>query len=213
MKHSLIILFLFAISQILNAQKPEPPLPVEFMTGSEGVYFQSVIKKSFKPESKFAFFSIATFMSGYENEPESISIAIPVQIQYELGSGFSAFSGGRINNVVGFSPLVGLQHNIASRELLMISSVNYFVNEDHDLQLFGLYEYKPALANSSQFYTRMQFLYNHNPNEGQHNRSYLYFRLGIKNGKLAYGIGANLDRFGPFKDFIENYGLFMRWDL
>lgn len=172
-----------------------------------------VVKQPFSTDGKLNFFSIATFMTDYENNADAVNITIPVQVLYDLGGGFSLTGGGRINNVVGFSPLTGFQHNYASREILAISSFTYFLNSESDLQLFGLYEFKPGLGSSWSFYSRLQFLYSHNPKEGLHNRSYFYARAGLKKGKLAFGLGMNLDRFGPFKSLNENYGPFVRWDL
>ncbi|MDX2072228.1 MAG: hypothetical protein SFV55_27590 [Haliscomenobacter sp.] len=197
----------------LNAQAPEPPLPVEMLFGNDQFYFQVVIKKKFSPDSKFGFFSVATYSASYNQKIPQNSITIPAQFSYSLGKGFGIMAGMEINSVAGFSPIVGPQHNYTSKKVLAVTVASLFLNEDLDFKLFGLYEYKPPLNEKWTWYNRLQFIYNHNLKEGIHNRSYLYLRSGLKRKSLAFGLGANLDQIGPNKIFADNYGLFARWDF
>lgn len=61
----------------------------------------------------------------------------------------------------------------------------------------------------------MQGLYKCSTEDGKHERSYLYLRAGISIKNLSFGIGANLDKYGPPKNQIikENYGVFTKADL
>ena len=197
----------------LKGQAPEPPIPVEALFGNNQLYFQLVVKKKFTPTSQFNFFSVATYTANYENDLSENRIIIPAQISYTLGKGFGLMAGTDINSVVGFSPIVGPQHNFASRQFLAVTVVSFFLNADNDVKLFGLYEYKPPINEKWSLYNRVQFIYNHSLKEGSHNRSYLYLRSGVKKGPLIFGLGANLDQLGPRKIFKENYGLFVRWEF
>ena len=58
-----------------------------------------------------------------------------------------------------------------------------------------------------------QLLYNTSLKEGNHNRSYVYLRAGLKRQSLIFGLGANLDQFGPHKHFEDNYGVFIGYEL
>ncbi len=209
----ILLLILFGFQCKLYAQAPEPPFPVEMLFGHHRLYFQMVAKKKFSPDSRFGFFSVATYSASYKNDTKENSIIMPVQFSYSIGRGFGIMAGTDINAAVGFSPIVGPQHNFASQRVLAVTVVSFFLNEDHDVKIFGLYEYKPPLGEHWSLYSRLQFIYNHNWQEGFHNRSYLYLRGGVKKGPLIFGIGANLDQFGPEKIFEDNYGLFVRWEF
>lgn len=198
----------------LRAQAPAPPLPVELLFGNKELYFQVVVKKDFTPGSRFDFFSVATYSSDYGREETSdYRITIPVQFGYDLGKGFGVMAGTDINSAVGFSPIVGPRHNFASHRFLAVTVASFFLNADQDIKLFGLYEYQPPLNDRWSVYTRLQFIYNHNLRAGVHNRSYLYLRAGLKRDAFIFGLGANLDQFGPQKKYTDNYGIFTRWDF
>lgn len=194
------------------AQAPEPPLPIELMPGNNSLYFQMVVKKKFSPESKFGFFSVATYTVAWDDFSD-VNITLPAQVNYSLGKGFALMAGGRINNVVGFDPMAGFQHNYASRQILAVTVASLFLNENSDCEIFGLYEYKPPLSEKWSLYTRLQLLYVYGLDDHQHGRSYLYLRAGVKRGPLAFGLGTNLDQYGPDKVFKDNYGVFVKWDL
>ena len=125
------LVFLFFMFKIA-AQKPEPPIPIEAFFGNEALYFQLVVKKKFTPTSRFNFFTVATYTVDYENNLEENSIVMPVQISYDLGKGFGVMAGTDINSVSGFSAIVGLQFNYASKDCLNVNVASIFLNEDSD---------------------------------------------------------------------------------
>lgn len=213
-KHGLIFLILLlGLSFSLNAQAPLPPVPVEFMAGHQNMYYQAVIKRPFSPSSKFNFFGLATYTANYEGERERNRMIAITQLSYNLGKGFGLMAGTDINSFSGFSPIVGPQHNFANRKILAVTVASLFLNEDKDIKLFGLYEYKPPINDKWTFYSRFQFIYNHSLREGTHNKSYIYLRAGLKRKALIFGLGANWDWSGPSKFYQDNYGPFVRWEF
>jgi len=194
------------------AQAPEPPLPIELMPGNNSLYFQMVVKKKFAPECKFGIFSVATYTVPWEDFSK-VDLTLPVLFTYSLGKGFALTAGSRINNVIGFDPLAGLQHSYASKQILTVTAVSLFLNENSDCEFFGLYEYKPPLNEKWSLYTRLQLFYVYGLGDNEHGRSYLYLRAGVKKNALAFGLGTNLDQYGPNKIFKDNYGVFAKWDL
>ena len=208
-----ILGLIFFISTDLFAQEKEPSIPVEIMPGHNRYFFQMVLKRQFTPESKLGFFTVTTFTSTYESNSPENRITIPVQIDYEFGKGLSAFVGTRINSFAGFTPIVGPKHTYVSRNILAITLLSYYANGKKEGQALGIYEFKPRLNDKWSIYTRLQFMYIRNFEENQHNRSYIYLRAGVRHGSWNFGVGANLDRFGPNKDVVENYGPFLRYDF
>ncbi|WP_228527888.1 hypothetical protein [Pararhodonellum marinum] len=190
---------------------PKVPTPVEFMAGHQRLFFQMVVKKQFTPESKFGFLSVATFTSSYDNDLNDLDLVMPVLINYNFYKDFSFVAGTTINNSVGFSPLAGMQHSYANRKWLAVSIASLFLNESRSIELFGIYEYKPQISKGLNLYTRLQYMYVHKTIENQHARSFLQLRAGLKKEAFSFGLGANLDQYGPEREFKPNYGIFVGW--
>lgn len=207
------LFFTFLFSVQLAAQAPEPPMPIEAFFGNRQLYFQLVVKQKFAPDSKLGFFTVATFTSDYKPDAPGYRIVMPVQFNYSIGKGFGLMAGADVNSAVGVAPIVGPQHNYASRQFLAATVVSFFLNEGKDLKLFGLYEYKPPLNEQWTLFNRIQLIYNYSLAESVHNRSYLYLRSGLKKEQITFGLAANLDQFGPLRIYQENYGVFVRWEF
>lgn len=192
-----------------------PPIPLELFLGHEQLNFQLIVKKKFTPTSKLDLLVISVFSENWDkDDPIGNSVVIPFQFNYNIGKkGFAVAAGGEGNSVVGFSPLVGVEHSFANRKFLAITVLNYLINEQQDLKLFGLYEFKPPINETWSWYSRVQFVYNYGLAENQHNRSFLYLRAGLKKGPLGFGLGANWDQYGPNKITKDNFGIFTRWEF
>lgn len=211
----ILILSLCSVSKTW-AQEPvtSPPIPIETMFGNNQLYFQLVVKRKFTPNSKFSYFTVATFNTDYSNNDRIGNILMPVQISRSIGKkGFGIMAGGEMNSAIGFYPIIGPQFNYSSRKLLAVTVASFYINSGNDLKIFGLYEFKPSLSQNWNLYSRLQFIYNFSMETGDHNRSYVYLRAGLKRKQLAFGIGANLDQIGPAKIYRENFGPFLRWDF
>lgn len=209
----LSIFFFIGMLSFSLAQAPQAkvPTPVEFMAGNNRLFFQMVVKKKFTPESKFGFLSVSTFAASYGNEMDDLDMVVPVLLNYNIYKNFSLVGGSTINNKVGFSPLVGAQHSFTNKEWVSVTIASFFLNSSKNVELFGIYEYKPQISPKSSLYTRLQFLYIHSIQQNHHARSFLQLRSGLKMNALSFGLGANLDQYGPEKTFKPNYGIFVGW--
>lgn len=204
----------FAFQDRLQAQKTVlPPLPVEVFLGNDRMGIQMVVKKKFTPQSKFGFFSVSTYTASYQNELSQNEIIMPVQVNYTIGKGFGIMAGTTINARSGFAPVIGPQHNYSSKTMLAVTVASFYLNSDRNVQLFGLYEYKPPITEKVSLYSRIQFIYIHGLKHHSHERSYGHLRLGLKRKAAAFGVGANFDNYGGDRQQKENYGLFFRWDF
>lgn len=193
-------------------QMHQPPIPAEVMLGHQAIFSQVILNRSFSPDSKLSFFNLSTYSASYQNEDHH-ELANISQVNYRLGKGFQVMGGVNMNSEVGFAPLIGPKHVFASRQFLAVSILSYFLNGEHDMSFFGLYEYKPPINDKLSLYLRAQVLLEQSLGKEQHNRSFLYMRLGLKKGNLNFGAGANLDQYGPQREFRDNYGLFLGWDF
>lgn len=197
----------------LKAQAPEIPIPVETFFGHNDLYYQITAVRQFSPESRFGFFGLATFTADYKNEIAENRIITIAQVDYEIGKGFALMGGMDMNSVSGFAPIIGPKFSYASKKWLAVTTVSYFLNEESDVKLFGLYEYTPQISDNWSFYSRLQFIVNQSLSEKAHNKSYLYLRAGAQKGRLIFGMAANLDWSGPNKIYGESYGPFVRWEF
>ena len=204
---------LFGLQLPLKAQVPAPPLPIEMLVGHENLYYQIVVKKPFSPNSHFNFFGLATYTANYDDIVADNRLITIAQLSYNIGKGLGIMAGTDINSFSGFSPIVGPLHNFANRQILAVTVASFFLNEENDFKIFGLYEYKPPINEKWSIYTRLQFIYNQSLKQGSHNKSYIYLRAGVKKKSLIFGLGANLDWSGPNKLFQDNYGGFVRWEF
>lgn len=104
-----------------------------------------MIKKKFFPESSFNFFGLATYSATHDNNVGENRVIMISQVSYDLPKGFGVMAGTDYNSFSGFSPIVGPQHNYASKKFLAVTVASFFMNEGSDFKIFGLYEYKPPL--------------------------------------------------------------------
>lgn len=200
-------------SVIAYSQKPTPPIPIELLAGNQELYYQMVIKRPFSSSSKFDIFGLATYSANYEGDLDENRVIIITQMSYKIAKGFGIMAGTDINSFSGFSPIVGPQHNFSNSKILAVTVASFFLNEDNDFKLFGLYEYKPKINEQWTFYSRLQFIYNHSLQSNSHNISYVYLRAGLKRKSFIFGLGANVDWAGADRVFSENYGAFVRWEF
>ncbi|MCH7415458.1 hypothetical protein MM213_18300 [Belliella sp. R4-6] len=208
-----ISLSLIGFSKSARAQdtSPKVPIPVEYMFGKNRMFFQMVVKRKFSSESKFGFLSVSTLSTSYNNDMEDLDMAVPILVTYNIYKGFGLVGGATVNNKVGSSPLLGAQHSYSNKKWVSVTIASIFLNSTKNLELFGIYEYKPLITPKINLYTRIQFLYIHNTKENFHARSFLQLRTGLKMNALNFGVGANLDQYGPEKTFKPNYGVFVGW--
>lgn len=192
---------------------PKVPIPVEVMAGHDRLFFQMVVKKKFTPESRFGFLSVSAFSAAYDNNSDDLDIALPVLVNYTFYKGFAVVAGATVNNKVGAGPQVGVQHSFANKEWVAVTIASLFLNEKRNAEIFGIYEYKPALSAKVNLYTRLQLLYAHSTSDDTHARSFLQLRAGLKMNALNFGLGANLDQYGPDKTYKPNYGIFLGWSF
>lgn len=191
----------------------DPPMPIEGFFFNGGMNYQATAKKAFDLNGRFNFFSLATYSTDYTNKQSNNRLLIETQFSYTLKHGFGLMIGTDINQASGFSTIIGPQHTIASKQIVAVTIVSFFLNPSNDFKLFGLYEYKPPINSQWSMYNRIQFVYNQSLKDGLHNRSYLNFRTGFKRKAFGFGLGLNLDQFGPTKQFHQNFGVFTRWEF
>ncbi|WP_296147514.1 hypothetical protein [uncultured Flavobacterium sp.] len=189
---------------------PIAPTPVEVNAGNNRFGVQFLITKHFSPQSKLNFFSITSFESDYDNNPENFDFITNTQAGYEFLKHLSAVAGLSVNSKAGLTPTVGLKYLFTNREILFVLTPTYSLTETKNLQGVLLLEYRPALTKTLSLYSRLQSMYIYDTQNSQHQRSYYQLRLGTGIEKYQFGFAANLDYYGKAKILKENYGVFLK---
>lgn len=207
----ILLLTVLIISSKVVAQSAAP-IPIEMLFGNNSTNFQLTFKRPFIPGGKLTFFSLASFVADNEDKTKN-SFTIPLQAIYSISKEFGIYTGAENSSATGLQSFAGLNHLHFNPTWLSLTQVSLYLNDSSDFKFFGIYEYKPKLSEKLRLYSRIQLLYKHNTKANVHQRSFIQFRLGVKQNRIAYGMGANLDQFGPQKTFKQNAGVFLRWDF
>ena len=196
---------------VAEGELMSPPVFAELVAGHRYFNLNMIIAKPMT--RRLGFFHVTTFDADYANaQPAAQEWLSQTLVNYELWSGLSISGGVGMNKFTGFRPTMGLQYVYADEAWLLIVQPRIDLRDDYNLEGFGLLEYKFPFnaAGTWRFYTRLQTLYSHNTRLVQHDRSYVFLRLGLMYGKVQAGLAAHSDWYGPSAGQAWNFGPFFR---
>lgn len=213
LKFSLAAFALFSTVR-LSAQEatPEtiqnPPVNVEIMPGSRGVSFQLTLDKKLQNAPKIGFFGVTDFNSDWGNDQLSDMMVIG-KATVDLFKGVK-FGAGFQSTPGGIRPSAALIYTYANPEWLVIAMPRVDVSKDANIEGFGIVEYKPAINDKWRLYSRLQGTYVHAMSADLHTRRYVRARAGVTHKEFTFGIGANMEYYGPQKHNENNIGAFLQ---
>lgn len=193
--------------------KMSPPIPIEAFAGDKGLVFQMIVSKHFSPKSRFGFFNVTNFVGDYAVENQKNQFLSQSFVTADIWKGLSVNAGVSLNYMTGFRPSAGLQYVFANRKILAVILPRFDLTQTYNFETFGLLEYKPKFNKTWGLYTRAQVLYNHNTKLDFHDRSYVWLRAGASYKNFQFGLGANVDFYGPAKINENSFGVFIRAEL
>ena len=202
-------------SPIINVNGQEIPLankspiPVEIMFGNEEIYYLTILNLPFEKNSRFGYFGVGSALVPYENGRGNNEIVISNALTYRFVPKMYATTGLQIHYAKGAVPFAGLQFFSANPTWLVLFNPVFQIAPTINFETVGVIEYKPMLLKSLRLYTRLQGIYNQNLDDGIHERSLLYLRIGVSVGKTSFGIGLNNDFYGANKRSEHNHGIFI----
>lgn len=217
MKISSLFLFLFCMH--LNAQdtiktvRPSPPIPVELLIGNNRLGFQMSISKPFAPKSKFGYVFITTLANDYKtgmDAKKNMNMVTLISARYMLAKGLHANAGYGINPSWGVRPFIGLIYVKVKGAFVFATIPSVYFSDSQYYEMMALIEYKPTIKNNWKLYTKLQGLYSYDFKNDEHDRSFVYARLGSTYKDLSFGFGYNSDVYAPIKRVKNNTGLFLR---
>lgn len=199
-----------AQAQDTIAHPVSPPVPAEVFAGDKRIAIQVLFNKKFSPKSRFSFFNVSMSTADYSNNASENEFTTISSLKFEVLKGLAVTAGANINSANGLQPSAGFQYIFSKKNILAIVSPVIYFKPTTNFETFLLFVYRPAISRQLNLYTRLQALYNYNLQVDSHDRSYMYARLGLGYRNFAFGLGTNLDRYGPMKYLKENYGVFIQ---
>ena len=229
MKHKLLLFTALCISLgSVFAQTPDSlktanvtaqgaPTPIELFAGNQGFSFQLILSKQFSPTSKFGFFNVTSFASGYKQANQTTSFISQSCLTAEVWKGISAVAGlsamGFPSTPLEVRPTAGLQYMLFSRDFSVFVLPRFDLTQTYNFETLAVLEYKHMLSKNWGIYTRVEGLYNYNTKLGYHDITEINLRLGLSYKNVQFGVGSILDYYGPSSYNVNNLGLFIKTDL
>lgn len=193
------------------------PIPIEIFIGNKAANFQLIVSKQLSPKSKFGFFNVTTFSGNYKEKNQGAEFYSQSIITAEIYKGISFIAGlsamGSSNSPVNVRPTAGLQYLFANEDFVVVIIPRFDLTQTYNFETFTVFEYKPMLSENWGIYSRFQGLYNYNTKQNFHEVSNIYIRLGLSYKNVQFGLGANLDFYGPDYNNVNNYGIFIKTDI
>ncbi len=193
------------------------PTPIELFSGNQGFNFQLIQSKQFSPTSKFGFFNVTSFASGYKQANQTTSFISQSGLIAEVGKGISIIAGlsamGFPDEPLEVRPTAGLQYLLFSRDFSVFVLPRFDLTQTYNFETLAVLEYKPMLSKNWGIYTRAEGLYNYNTKLGYHDITEINLRLGLSYKNVQFGVGSIMDYYGPTSYNVNNIGLFIKTDL
>ena len=187
------------------------PIPIEVFLGADNWTSQLVIDKKFVGSNKLGIFALSYLRANYDNNPylsESLNLAM---VKYNLYKNVSLLSGVLYSSHWGFRPYAGAQYNYHSRTFMGMINSGFHLTETKNFETIAMVEYRPVIKEAWSLYTKMQGMYSQNTLIDEHDRSYIYNRIGVSYKAFSFGCALNYDwyGFGPMKIKDHQWGIFV----
>lgn len=197
-------------SDTLVIQPPTvAPIPIEALATDEAINFQMIVSKRFLSRSKFGFFSVVNLLDTYGNDRGKNEFMVLSMASYALFKGLSLNAGLWTNSALGARPTVAVNYTHIGKEFLIVCVPRVDLIQDHNVESVLIAEFFPMLSDDWGLYNRVQALYNYNVEQEAHDRSYFYVRVGASYKTFRFGVGNNLDYYGPARIHNQSWGLFV----
>lgn len=179
--------------------RPDPPVQVEVVAGRTGLNGQTIISKQLASGSRFGFLNVTTFVGSYRNDQGKNEYISQSFLTTYLGKGLSVNAGVSVNYFSGFRPTAGLQYVVATKSWVVLLLPRFDLTETYNVETFGFVEYKPRFTKQWGLYSRVQSLFNYSTKLNVHERGHTYLRIGASCQNFQFGLGTNVDFYGPQK--------------
>lgn len=164
---------------------------------------------SYQFNDKLKINNLTLFDTEYTKDKENIFF-IRNTISYSLTNKISLHAGFGMKNPGAFFTAFA-QYRIAKPTYSFSYSVGTTYQKGFTLEQSISAEYTPYLNDDLQAY--LNILAIANLNFGGYQRGLQFFRVGLKQKKLSYGVAINLDQWNNVEKTLENIGFFTKYNF
>lgn len=134
---------------------------MDAFAGHWGHQTQVILDRPLTASGDWRLFNVTSFGSDYTNAPESREFIGQLLLNRKIWGNFYVNAGLTATSATGVLPSLGLQYAKGSREWVVVLLPRMDLTAAYNIELFGLVEWQPRLAQQWRWYTRLQGLYNH----------------------------------------------------
>lgn len=190
----------------------DPPINTEVLASNRGLAFQLIIDKKFKSIPRLGVFSVTSLVGEWDKNKIN-DYMTQSSLTYEIVRGLKLATGFHLTPVKGMRPIAGLIYTLANPTWLFVANSRVDYSKDTNVEGLVLVEYKPKINDKWRIYSRLQGLYEYNTIINTQTRSYLMARTGLSYKEFSFGLGSNIDYYGPEKHNENSFGAFVSFLL
>lgn len=189
---------------------PVIPVSVEGFFDDKGALVEMTMAKPFSPESRWGFLMLTEYYGDWsaKHQEENNSYMAQTHISYALFDNIMLIGGLFITDADGLRPTVGLEYFFERKNLFFLLVPRVDLTQSHNGEVLAYLTYTPPLKKDWSLYTRVEGLYNHDWDHGEHSYSYLRLRLGLSYKIFRFGIGTSFTSYGSEKFKDNRFGIF-----
>lgn len=191
---------------------PNAPINAEVFGSNRGLAFQMIIDKKFKSMPRLGVFSVTSLVGEWGNDKIN-DYMTQSSLTYQIVKGLKLATGFHVTPVKGMRPIAGLIYSMANPTWLFVANSRIDFSKDTNVEGMALVEYKPKINDKWRFYSRIQGLYEYSTIINMQTRSYLMARAGLSYWEFSFGLGSNIDYYGPEKHNENSFGGFVSFLL
>lgn len=190
---------------------PPSPIIIGSLMGHNGIHIETILAKTFTPNSRLGVFGIVDMYGVYKASEQEFRNQNMSQthLTYRIVKGLNISAGAFFEKHSGFRPTLGLQYNLFLGDFHVLVAPRIDLSQTYNTEILAFVEYTPQLKDDWRLYLRAQGLYNRDLKNDIHAISYTWARMGVSYKTYTFGLGANLNAYGPMKMREQNFGLFV----
>jgi len=189
-----------------------PPVNVEFSLTHKGTITQILFNKKLQSIPRLGVFSVTNVITDWQ-ERKPIDIMHQTGATFQIVQGLNFVAGYHYTEVTGLRGSASLMYSHFSKNHILVLVPRIDLTKDTNYEIFGSFQFTPKLKDEWKWYGRVQGLYVLAVQKNIHQRSYMMVRMGLSYREFSFGAAADFDYFGPTKENMNNYGVFVAADL
>lgn len=179
----------------------------EMVLGNRSTGYQHFI--GYKINDMWSFNNISLFDTEYSNDKNNIFF-IRNMLTYNINKHFKANVAVGVKNPGAFATLTSEYQYVSSNFKISYAIGSTYQNGFTLEQTLSM-NYAPSLTKKIQAYVNLFVVVS--TNLKALDRGIQQLRIGVKNKQLTTGVAINLDQFTKVEKTLENFGLFIKFNL